>query len=86
MHAALSAAVAGANGGTQLAHEVEECGIVVPPGNTIEMADAVRRLKAEPDLRLAMGRNAIERVNARWTKSAILSQFEKELATLAKSS
>jgi len=78
--------IAGANGGTQLAHEVQECGIVVPPGNAMEMADAVRLLKAQPDLRLAMGRNAIDRVHTRWTMSTILSQFEKELATLAKSS
>lgn len=78
--------IAGANGGTQLAHEVEECGIVVPPGNVVQMADAVRLLKAQPDVRLAMGRNAIDRVHARWTKSIILSEFVKELAMLARSS
>lgn len=78
--------VAGAKEGTQLAHEIEGCGIVVPPGDAAQMADAIRLLKSRPDMRSAMSRIAIDRVLTRWTKSNILSQFEKELEELVESS
>jgi colanic acid biosynthesis glycosyl transferase WcaI len=78
--------VAGAMAGTQLAHEIEGCGIVVPPGDAALMADAIRLLKSRSDLRSAMGRAAIDRVHERWAKSKILSQFEKDLTALGNSS
>ena len=77
--------IAGAKQGTQLALEIEGCGIVVPPGDAALMADAIRLLKSRSDLRSAMGRAAIERVQARWAKSNILSQFEKDLTELVRS-
>ncbi|HSS12948.1 MAG TPA: WcaI family glycosyltransferase, partial [Rhizomicrobium sp.] len=66
--------IAGAKDGTQLADEIDGCGIVVPPGDAARMADAIRLLKSRSDLRDAMGQAGIDRVQSRWAKSRILLQ------------
>lgn len=40
-----------------------ECGLLVEPGNVGELADALLRLKANPDLRERLGRQARDRFN-----------------------
>ena len=71
--------VAGAIPGTELADEVEDCGIVVPPGDPVAMAEAVRTLIADPARRAAMGDNAVLQAQRHWNKVTVLKAFEMHL-------
>jgi colanic acid biosynthesis glycosyl transferase WcaI len=75
--------VAGAQAEAQLAQEVAGCGAVVPPGDPVAMADAVRRLMTDEAARRALGAAAARRAAERWSKMSILLRFERELMKLA---
>lgn len=77
------AVVATAASGTGLAQEVENCGLVVPPGDAQAFADAIARLLDSPKERERFAITARGRAKERWSKTAILSRFEKELRNLA---
>jgi colanic acid biosynthesis glycosyl transferase WcaI len=74
--------VAGAAEGTQLATEVEGCGIIVPPGDPQAMAGAVRTLMDDSARRCLLGAHAADRAKAHWSKEAILVRFAEELQVL----
>lgn len=76
--------IVGAQDGTQLAKEVEGCGIVVPPGQPAAMAAAVRRLIVQPQERAVLGSHAAERAAEHWSKDRILARFEGVLTALAR--
>jgi colanic acid biosynthesis glycosyl transferase WcaI len=76
--------IAGAPAGTQLAHEVEGAGIVVPPGDPARMADAVVTLMDNPGERLALAQRAAQRARDHWGKEMVLERFELELKKLAR--
>lgn len=50
----------------------ESCGMVVPPGNTEELAAAIRMMLSDPDRRSHLGRNARTRVAERYTVPAMI--------------
>ena len=75
--------IAGASPRTQLAQEVEGCGIVVPPGDVAAMADAVAGLMSDPARCASLGSAANLRARAHWSKDSVLERFETELLALA---
>ena len=76
--------IAGAVSGTQLAQEVEGCGIVGPPGDPAAMAAAIRGLLADPHQCSMLGKKAAKRAIVHWSKDVILAHFEEQLQGLAK--
>ncbi len=68
--------VATAARGTGLFAEIESCGIATPPGDAQAMAEAVARLVDDRELRTSLGSRAAERARSRWSKDAILGEFE----------
>jgi len=74
--------VAGAKPNTQLAREVEGCGVVIPPGDSAAMADAVRWLMDNPRERARLGARAAERAIEHWGRDRILLRFESDLEHL----
>jgi colanic acid biosynthesis glycosyl transferase WcaI len=75
--------VAAAASGTGLAREVEGCGLVVPPGDAAGFAQAILRLIDDPALRARLGADARSRAEKRWSRTQILSRFERQLSELA---
>jgi colanic acid biosynthesis glycosyl transferase WcaI len=74
--------IAGAMPNTQLAQEVEGCGVVVPPSDSVAMADAIRKLMFNPQERRELGARAAERAIEHWGKDRILLGFELHLKHL----
>lgn len=74
--------IATARAGTGLAAEVEGCGIVTEPHDATALASAIASLIDDPARRAAMGLVARQRAIERWSKCAILGEFERELRQL----
>lgn len=74
--------IAGAVEGTQIAKEIADCGIITPPGNAQLMAEAILKLRAQPELREKLGRNAVQRAKSNWWKQGIMEKFEHDLLEL----
>jgi colanic acid biosynthesis glycosyl transferase WcaI len=74
--------VATALEGTQVAQVLDKAGVVVPPGDVDQFAEALVRLTKDPDIRKQMGevgrRFALENLG----RDAVLSIFEKNLKVL----
>ncbi|MBB4858106.1 colanic acid biosynthesis glycosyl transferase WcaI [Novosphingobium chloroacetimidivorans] len=75
--------VATAVHGTALAHEVEGCGMVVPPGDGHAFAAAIERLIDHPELAATLGAQGRQRAQERWSAPQILGRFERQLCELA---
>ena len=75
--------IATALAGTGLFDEVDGCGVAVPPGDAAALAAAVVRLADDPALAARLGAAARTRAAERWSREAILAEFERRLATLA---
>jgi colanic acid biosynthesis glycosyl transferase WcaI len=76
--------IVGARPGTQLAQEVESCGLVVPPGDPVAMAGAICDLMADSKCHAALGSEAVARARAHWSKEIILEEFARDLEALAR--
>jgi len=74
--------IAGAKPNTQLAQEVEGCGVVVPPSDSAAMADAIRKLMINTEERRELGERAAKRAIEHWSKDRILLVFEQHLKRL----
>lgn len=74
--------VATASLGTGLAHEVEGCGVITPPGDPVAFANAIGGLIDNTEFCGQAGRAARTRATERWSRTAILRQFESELSSL----
>ena len=61
--------------------EQYEAGIVVKPGDTNALAEALLRLRADPELCLQMGKNGREAVRLHFDRSLIASKFINHLET-----
>lgn len=68
---------------TQLAQEIEGCGIVVPPGDPAALATAVKTLATDPILRQNLGNGAEARAKSHWNKAKVLATFEAKLRAIA---
>ena len=71
--------VATAPRGSGLADEVQGTGLVTEPGDAAAFAAAIARLLDDDALRGNLGRAARARAEERWSKEAILGNFEREL-------
>jgi colanic acid biosynthesis glycosyl transferase WcaI len=69
--------------GGQIARAVEGAGLVVPSGDAVALASAVRLLADDPALRATLGAKARSRARADWDREPILARFERELLALA---
>ena len=69
--AAGRAVVSSAIGGTEELIDDERSGLLVPPGDHIALAQALRRVLADPELRSSLGRHAHERVAREFTATAM---------------
>jgi colanic acid biosynthesis glycosyl transferase WcaI len=72
--------VATAAAGTDLAREVEGCGVVVPPDEPLAFAAGIERLLDDLPLRSATGALARRRAEERWAKDRILRGFVRDIA------
>jgi len=71
--------VAGAGVGTAIATAIEDCGMVVPPGDGLAMAAAVAALAGDEQARRRLGDSARARALADWDREAILTAYERAL-------
>lgn len=71
--------VATAAAGTNLAGEIDGCGIAVPPGNGALIAEAVVRLADAPEVARALGQAAQQRAADVWDRDAILNRADARL-------
>jgi colanic acid biosynthesis glycosyl transferase WcaI len=65
--------IATANPGTQIADVLDGCGRVVPPGDPVALAAAIRELAADNDLRQLLGAAARAVAERLWDKNAVLA-------------
>lgn len=75
--------IATAAAGTALALEVTDCGIVVPPDQPDDLAQALETLLNNPILREQLGANARTRAVQRWSAISILSDAVMEMEAIA---
>ncbi len=74
--------VATAKEGTQVADLVKDCGLVVPPGDSAVLSEALSSLAQSKELRHTLGLNARVLAERLWDKNRLLSQsFGKLLPT-----
>ncbi len=62
---------------TGLASEIEGCGLVVRPADSLAFAAAIVQLIDDPIARLALGAEARKRAEERWSRDQILMRFEQ---------
>ncbi|HWZ51456.1 MAG TPA: glycosyltransferase WbuB [Granulicella sp.] len=74
--------IATADPGTQVAHVVEGCGLVVPAEDPAALHEAVCRLIADPALRASLGAEARNYAVQHLGKEQVLLRFEQELLAL----
>jgi colanic acid biosynthesis glycosyl transferase WcaI len=77
------AIIATATVGTQIAHAVEGCGVVVPPGDAKALADAVELLAGNRELRQRMGYAARVYAERELARDPVLERFEAMLEASA---
>src|SRR5262245_45524750 len=70
--------VATVNPDTQIAEMLDGCGVVVPPGAPLKLADALRELAADTELRRTLGEAARRTAERLWDKNAVLAHAFRE--------
>ncbi len=68
--------------GTELANVVSPLGRVIPPGQADCLADAIRELARQPELRARLGKLGRAFVETTWAKETVLERFLQVLQTL----
>ncbi len=69
--------------GTGLAEEVEKAGVVVPPGDVVGLAAAIRLLANDPKRCASLGGAARRIALSKWDRTTILAEVEQVLLTVA---
>jgi len=77
--------IATAKPDTQIASIVQQCGIVVPPGDVTALAEAVVHLANEPEKRTQLGQQARKYTLTHWDRQHVLGQLEQNLLALCAS-
>jgi len=85
MFASGRAAIATAEGGTQVAEVVQRGGIVVPPGDVTALAQAIVYLATHSKACTQLGQAARQFAVAHWQQEKILGQLEQKLVGLCAS-
>jgi colanic acid biosynthesis glycosyl transferase WcaI len=70
--------VATAGPGTQVAVLLERCGVVVPPGDAPQLAQALRSLANDRERRRALGASGRAKAERLWDKDAVLAAAFRE--------
>ncbi|MBI5128476.1 MAG: WcaI family glycosyltransferase [Rhodopseudomonas palustris] len=76
--------IAMATPGTGLAGEIEGCGVLVPPGDSAALAEAIVDLQQQPELCRRLGESGRKRSLERWDRGGIITQLIGELSNLTK--
>src|SRR5260221_4784231 len=71
--------IAMADDRTQLASELRDVSIVVPPANVDVMASALTMLADDPAQRRQLGMKGLQLARQRWNREDVLSEFESRL-------
>jgi colanic acid biosynthesis glycosyl transferase WcaI len=71
--------IATCHAGTEIANVISECGMVVEPSNSLELAQAIEKLADHPELRLQLGINARYYAESHVASDSVLSRLEGEL-------
>jgi colanic acid biosynthesis glycosyl transferase WcaI len=74
--------VATAEEGTGLAHEVEGCGLICPPGDTRAFADAIEHLLDDKALAADLASAGRARAEERWSRGPILERATRRMQAL----
>jgi colanic acid biosynthesis glycosyl transferase WcaI len=74
--------VATAHQGTELATVVNICGLVVPPEDSVAMAQAVQQLAADPALRQRLGAAGYSHAQEHMETNGVLTRFEADVMAL----
>jgi colanic acid biosynthesis glycosyl transferase WcaI len=74
--------VATAQGGSEVAAVVQQCGLVVPPQNPAALAAAIAALSEDSQWRAALGSKARAYASRNFRREVILAEFERELHEL----
>jgi colanic acid biosynthesis glycosyl transferase WcaI len=74
--------IATAAPGTEVADVVQGKGLVAPPGDESALANAIRELASDPQLRRAFGAAGRQYAVEQLDREAILARFEKDLVAL----
>jgi colanic acid biosynthesis glycosyl transferase WcaI len=82
MYASGRPVIATADRGTQIAHVVQGCGIVVPPQDVTALAQAIVYLATHPNECNQLGQAARKFAVAKWNQEKILGQLEQNLVML----
>ena len=54
-----------------------DCGICIEPENAVELADAIERLRADPDLRARLGRQGRDLLSARYDVDRLAEDYAR---------
>jgi colanic acid biosynthesis glycosyl transferase WcaI len=83
--AAARPVIASVGAGSEIARVITEsgAGLTVAPEDPDALADAVRQLRANPELRAQMGRAGRAYANAHWERGTVLKAVEKRLVSIA---
>ena len=65
--------IATCRGGTEISEIVSQCGLVVAPENSLELADAITTLADDPEMRKLLGRQARTFAEDNFERDAVLS-------------
>jgi len=68
--------------GTQVAAELSDCGIVIPPADVSALTEALCRLADDAPMRRQLGANGRLRAADRWDRNMVLLQLESRLLDL----
>src|SRR5258708_1579577 len=71
--------IAMAQEGTQLASELANVSIIIPPADVEALKSALVKLADDPDLRHSLGNKGLQLARQRWDRDVVLSQFESRL-------
>jgi colanic acid biosynthesis glycosyl transferase WcaI len=74
--------VAMASADTQIASELADVGVVVPPGDVGAVVEAVLRLASDSKLRDSLGANGLHLARQRWERGAVLAEVEARIVDL----
>ena len=74
--------VATAAKGTGIDHELDGCGVVVPPLDVDALAWSIRQLTDDPDLRRRLGHAGQRRAALKWSRDGIIDTFEAQMQLL----
>lgn len=83
--AAARPVIASVGAGSEVARVIADsgAGMTIAPEDPAVLADAVRRLRADPDLAAQMGRTGRAYAVARWERETVLKATEKRLASIS---